>query len=114
MSADEIRLPSPEAIAMLAGRELSELDRLALLDKLVAEHTAAAQAYVGDLHRLRRATIRDIVDGEATPNHTPRLIEEGVHRRRGRIEVVAKTLGISVTQVYQAIRADTEKPREVS
>jgi hypothetical protein len=28
MSADEIRLPSPEAVASLAGRELSELDRL--------------------------------------------------------------------------------------
>lgn len=98
MSADEIRLPSPEAVADLAGRELSELDRLALLDRLVAEHAAEAQAYVGDLYRLRRATIADVINGDGWSG-------EAVHRRRARVSAVAERLGITMTQVYQAIRA---------
>jgi hypothetical protein len=100
--ADEIRLPSPEAVADLAGRELTELDRLVRLDRLVAEHAAEARAYVSDLYRLRRATIRDIVDSEgltdAEAAHRP------AHRRRVRVGAVAERLGITETQVYQALR----------
>lgn len=100
----QVLLPSPAAIAELAGRELAELDRLALLDKLVAEFTAAAQAYVSGLYQLRRATIRDVVDGECWDG-------EARYRRALRVQAVAGRLGISVTQVYGAVKdADPRRP----
>ena len=86
----EIRLPR---LSALAGLDLAELDRR------VAELTAQAQAYVSDVNRVRRAAIRKAVNGNGA---------EG--RRRARVEAVAAELGISVTQVYQAIRADIMEP----
>ena len=83
-----VTFPHPST---LAGLDLSELDRRA------AELTAQAQTYVSDVNRVRRAAIRAAVDGSGT---------EG--RRRARVEAVAVTLGISATQVYQAVRAAAE------
>lgn len=94
---DEIRLPSPAAVADLAGRELSELDRLARLDGLVTALTEEAQAYVGDLHRLRRATILDVVNCDGWE-------DEAARRHALRIQQIAERLSISPTQVYHAIK----------
>jgi hypothetical protein len=85
-------LPHPTSLAAL---DLPDLDRR------VAELTGQAQAYVGDLHRVRRAAIRTAVDGD------DRAVVDGEpfsERRRTRVLAIAAILGISPTQVYQAIR----------
>ena len=88
MTPDPVTLPHP---ASLAGLGLTELDQR------VAELTALAQAYVSDLHRARRAAIRAAVDDEPWAG-------EAATRRRLRVRAVAERLGISETQVYQAMR----------
>jgi hypothetical protein len=81
-----------------------DLDYLIALDlagvnRQAADLTAQAQAFVSDVNRIRRAAIRAAVDGPGVTG-----------RRRERVEAVAAQLGISRTQVYQAIRADAMEP----
>lgn len=79
----------------------STLDGLSLVetDRLVADLTARAQAYVSEVNRARRSAIHRAVDGPGVTGS-----------RRKRVEAVAAQLGISQTQVYQAIRADAAEP----
>ena len=81
-------------LSYLAAMDLTEVDRE------VADLTRQAQAFVSDANRARRAAIRRAVDGP-----------DATGPRRARVEAVAATLGISRTQVYQAIRADADEPR---
>lgn len=86
-----VTFPDP---ASLAGHDLAELNGL------VMDLTAQAQAYVGDLHRMRRAAIRAAVDADDWTG-------EAAYHRTLRVKAVADRLGISVTQVYQAIKQPT-------
>lgn len=81
-------------LGFLAGLPLVEVDRQ------VADLTTQAQAFVSEVNRVRRAAIRSAVDGPGA-----------VGRRRERVEAVAAELGISVTQVYQAVRAAEHDPK---